>query len=468
MKKDKFVYVCQQCGYESPKWEGKCPECGEWNTFAQEKSIKPSSVLQDRVLDSERPIPITEVTSHDYPRTMTNITELDKILGGGLVAGSVILVGGDPGIGKSTLLLQMANQIAQQNMKILYVSAEESTHQTKLRAERLNTASSNLFIVSETNLGQIKTYVQQLQPKLVIIDSIQMVYRPDIPSAPGTISQVRESAAELVYMAKRNNIILFLIGHVTKDGSIAGPRTLEHLVDTVLYFEGDRYQTFRLLRAVKNRFGSTNEIGVFEMNQSGLTAVDNPSQYFLSEGTEDKPGSAICPSLLGTRVMLVEIQALTTPGVYGIPTRKVSGLDFNRVALMIAVLQRHCYLKKGKYYLTEMDIFANAVGGVEVDEPAADAAIASAIASNFLDRKFPSRTAVIGEVGLSGEIRGVTQINLRVQEAARLGFSNIIVPADNAKGIVMPPKCVVQKVRTLKELIKMLEAFSAPTDEHGE
>ncbi len=430
MAKTKVEYVCQNCGARAPKWVGKCAECGEFNTLVEEIA-RPDESARRPVLSEEKPVPITEVQPVDRPRLAVGIGEFDRVLGGGIVLGSVSLIGGDPGIGKSTLILQVCQKIAGQGHRVLYVSSEESVIQTKLRADRLGVSSSNLLIVSETNLGVIRKYLEETRPAFAVLDSIQMIYRPEIPSAPGTVSQVRECSAELTFLAKRLGISLFIVGHVTKDGSIAGPRTLEHVVDAVFYFEGDRFQTFRLLRGVKNRFGSTNEIGIFEMVGTGLAEVSNPSELFLARDTQAREGCVVTPSFIGSRTLLIELQALTTPSAHPENvSRRVSGVDRDRMMIVLAVLARRCGFSTAKE-----DIFVNAVGGVHLDEPAADLGIAVALASSICDRPVADRTVVFGEVGLTGEVRGVTQAAARAAEARRLGFTRAIVPKDNLKAI---------------------------------
>jgi DNA repair protein RadA/Sms len=431
MAKTKVEYVCQSCGARAPKWVGKCSECGEFNTLVEEIA-RPEETARRPILSEEKPVPITEVQPIDRPRVVVGIGEFDRVLGGGIVVGSVALVGGDPGIGKSTLILQVCQKIAGQGHPVLYVSSEESIIQTKLRADRLGVDSPNLLIVSETNLSVIRKYLEETRPKFAVIDSIQMIYRPEIPSAPGTVSQVRECSADLTFLAKRLGISLFIVGHVTKEGSIAGPRTLEHVVDAVFYFEGDRFQTFRLLRGVKNRFGSTNEIGIFEMAGNGLAEVANPSELFLGREASAREGCVVTPTFIGSRTLLIELQALTTPSLNpaDMVSRRVSGVDRDRMMLVLAVLGRRCGFSTAKE-----DIFVNAVGGVHIDEPAADLGIATALASSICDRPVAERTVVFGEVGLTGEVRGVTQAAARVAEARRLGFTRAIVPKDNLKGI---------------------------------
>jgi DNA repair protein RadA/Sms len=430
MAKTKIEFVCQSCGGRAPKWLGKCPDCGEFNTLVEEVA-RPEESARRPVLSEERPLPITEVQPVDRPRIVVGIGEFDRVLGGGLVIGSVALIGGDPGIGKSTLILQVCQKIAALGHPVLYISSEESIIQTKLRAQRLGVDSAKLLIVSETNLSVIRKYLEEFRPKFAVVDSIQMIYRPEIPSAPGTVSQVRECSSELTFLAKKLGTSLFIVGHVTKDGSIAGPRTLEHVVDAVFYFEGDRFQTFRLLRGVKNRFGSTNEIGIFEMVESGLAEVANPSELFLARDPGSREGCVVTPSFIGSRTLLIELQALTTESAYPENvSRRVSGVDRDRMMLVLAVLTRRCGFSTAKE-----DVFVNAVGGVHIDEPAADLGIATALASSILDRPVSPRTIVFGEVGLTGEVRAVTQAGARVAEAKRLGFTRAIVPKDNLKSI---------------------------------
>ena len=391
-----------------------------------EEAIGPAPEQRRPSLLRSHPQPIAKVQIEAEPRICTGLSEFDRVLGGGAVFGSAVLIGGDPGIGKSTLLLQVCASIAAQGKRVLYVSSEESVAQTKLRAQRLNIASDNVLVVAETSLEQILSYVESSEAQFVVVDSIQMTYTPSFPSAPGTVTQVRECGAELTYLAKRTGVTVFLIGHVTKEGAIAGPRVLEHLVDTVLYFEGERFHAFRILRAVKNRFGSTNEIGVFEMREAGLVPVQNPSGFFLSQRSRQGSGSVVVPCMEGTRAFLVEIQALISRANFGVPERKVSGADYNRVCMLLAVLE-----KRGGLMLGGQDAFVNVVGGVHVDEPAADLGIALAMASSFRDKRLPDDLVVLGEVGLAGEVRGVGKVEARVKEAQKLGFRRVLLPRDN-------------------------------------
>ena len=440
MAKRKTIFVCQQCGAQHARWLGRCPDCNEWNALVEETVGAESGAARPRLTavtstsgaqSSQAPRPITEVEPVDAPRLMTGIREFDRVLGGGAALGSAILVGGDPGIGKSTLLLQAAHHLAVEGATAFYVTAEESPLQTRLRAERLGAMHDRLLVLAETDIDAILNHWQRVKPDMIVIDSIQMVYCPDLPSAPGSVAQVREGAMRLVYQAKQSGAPLFLVGHVTKSGAIAGPRTLEHLVDTVLYFEGDRFQSFRLLRAVKNRFGSTNEVGVFEMRREGLAEVDNPSEIFLGDRRGGVTGSVVVPTLEGTRSILVEVQALLADAHYGSAERKVSGVDYQRVCMLLAVLEQRVGLHVGG-----QDTFVNAVGGVRVEEPAADLGIALAIASSFGDFPVPRDVALVGEVGLGGEVRGVSRLDARLSEAGRMGFRRVFVPA----GSSMPPQ----------------------------
>jgi len=437
----------------APKWLGRCPDCGEWNTFVEEKEAPAKAAKEYRrgQTSSRSPVPITQVSGQEEDRLAVGMPEFDRVLGGGIVPGSVVLIGGDPGIGKSTLLLQLSGKISAGSSTILYVTGEESTSQTRLRANRLGALSDNLYLLAETCLEDIIPHIEQLRPAAVIIDSIQTIYTQQLPSTPGSIGQVREVAAELMGLAKGWQIPIFLIGHVTKEGAIAGPKALEHMVDTVLYFEGERGHSFRILRAVKNRFGSTNEIGVFEMVSNGLVEVSNPSEIFLAERPKGASGSIVVSSVEGTRPILVELQALVTPTNLGTPRRMVTGLDYNRVALMIAVLE-----KRAGFHLFGEDIFLNIAGGVKIEEPAVDLGIALAIASSFRDKPIDNHTVAIGEVGLTSEVRGVPQLELRVREAAKLGFQRAIVPRSNMLKLKDPLPIALVPVTNIKEALEEL------------
>ena len=427
MKKSKvqLQFVCQSCGNSSPRWLGKCPACGEWNSYVEERVVKEKRGLERASVKSNA-VNLTQIEGGKEERISTGIGELDRVLGGGFVPGSIVLVGGDPGIGKSTLALEMLNKVGLSKRSVLYVTGEESPEQVKMRAERLGVSSDRLFVFAETSLEYILEEINKLCPKLAVIDSIQTVFTEDFPSAPGSVGQIRECAAKLMQYAKTSGTAVFLVGHVTKEGTIAGPKVLEHLVDTVLYFEGGRGHPYRILRAVKNRFGSTNEIGVFEMQDSGLQEVKNPSEIFLSERPLNASGSAVVPSLEGTRPILVEIQALVSPCNFGVPRRTTIGLDYNRVSLLVAVLE-----KRAGLHLLGQDIFMNVAGGVSIEEPAIDIGICACVASSFLNKPIESNIVVFGEVGLAGEIRGVSQVELRLKEAEKLGFKKCVLPKIN-------------------------------------
>lgn len=430
MKKSKTVtqFVCQECGSTSPRWLGKCPGCGGWNTYVEEQQEKVSRSVKSGPVSE--PIPISDITSSTEDRVATGNTELDRVLGGGFVPGSVILVGGDPGIGKSTLALQMLSGIGQNPGKnggdLLYVTGEESPEQVKIRAERTGVSSGKILVLSATSVENIIKEIDTLSPTLAVVDSIQTMYSEDLASAPGSVGQIRECTAKLMQLAKSKGPAVFLIGHVTKEGAIAGPKVLEHLVDTVLYFEGGRDHPYRILRAVKNRFGSTNEIGVFEMTDGGLKEVKNPSEIFLSERPEGASGSVVTPSIEGTRPILVEIQALVSPTSFGMPRRTTIGLDNNRVSLLLAVLEKRAGLQ-----ILGQDVFMNVAGGVKIEEPAIDLAITMALVSSFLNKPVDPRAVVFGEIGLAGEIRGVSHIEMRLNEAEKLGFNKCVIPKIN-------------------------------------
>jgi len=444
MSRSKVLYQCQSCGYASPKWLGKCPDCGGWNSFSEEQRV---TGLKKQ--SAAEPVVLSEIAASTGTRYSTGIKEFDRTLGGGVVMGSVVLIGGDPGIGKSTIILQSLKGLTKLG-KVLYVSGEESPEQVKIRADRLDIVSDDIILLPETSLEGIISVAQKINPKVIIIDSIQTIFSLELPSAPGSVGQIRECATKLMFMAKKHNIPLFIIGHVTKEGAIAGPKVLEHIVDTVLYFEGDKGNPFRILRAVKNRFGSTNEIGVFEMQGSGLKEVDNPSELFLSERPENVPGSVVTVSLEGTRPLLVEIQALVTASSFGVPRRTAIGVDYNRINLLVAVLDKRLGL-----HLGGMDIYVNVVGGLKIDEPAIDMGIAAAIASSFKNRTIEAGTFTFGEVGLSGEMRAISQAETRIKEAAKLGFKKGVVPANNT-GRVQGSDIEMIGVKNVEEAIQIL------------
>lgn len=421
-KGKKTVFFCQNCGYESVKWMGQCPGCQQWNTFVEE-SVTEASSGKKQQRSRKQPVSLAEIQTEKEERTATGIGELDRVLGGGIVGGSLVLVGGDPGIGKSTLLLQVCRLLSLAGKKVLYISGEESLRQIKLRAQRLGSFNDNLLLLCETNLTDIREAAQKQKPEIMVIDSIQTMYNEDVSSAPGSVSQVRESTGMLLQIAKGMGISVFIVGHVTKDGSVAGPRVLEHMVDTVLYFEGDRHASYRILRSVKNRFGSTNEIGVFEMRGDGLAEVRNPSEFMLSGKPQGASGSIVACSMEGTRPILIEVQALVCRSSFGIPRRTAAGTDFNRVNLLMAVLE-----KRGRMNLSECDAYVNIAGGIKMTEPAIDLAILLAIASSYRDIVIPDRVVAFGEVGLSGEVRAVSMAQQRVREAKKLGFETVILP----------------------------------------
>ena len=449
MSKGKSRFVCQNCGAVSPKWLGKCLDCGAWNTFVEELEAKPEKAKTLNIGGEGKPVKLKDVVSGSEERFSTQIRELDIVLGGGIVGGSLILVGGDPGIGKSTLLLQVANNIAHQGKVVLYVSGEESIKQTKIRAGRLGADSESVYIVAENNIERIKFHVESLNPEVLIVDSIQTVYTPEVVSAPGSVSQVREATNQFMNIAKKFGVCTFLVGHVTKQGAIAGPKILEHMVDTVLYFEGEGHNLFRILRSVKNRFGSTNELGVFEMTGRGLIEVDNPSKIFLSGSETNAPGSIVVPALEGTRTVLVEMQCLVSHTSYNLPRRMAIGIDYNKLVLLTAVLE-----KKVGMSLYEQDIYLNVVGGVTIDEPSADLAIVMAVASSHRDVIVPKDMIIFGEVGLTGEIRAVSQVQQRINEAAKMGFKKAIIPHANLEGLSRPDDFTVIGLKHIGEMLK--------------
>lgn len=453
MAKQKTVYSCTECGHNTIKWVGKCPSCGQWDTLVEEAVEPENKQASKSVLGDGKAVPLTEIAGEDVMRFSCGETELDRILGGGLVAGSAVLIGGDPGIGKSTLLLQSANNISSINDKpVLYVTAEESARQIKLRAERLGELNDNLLVLAENNVNNILAVCEKLEPSLIIIDSIQMVYWPEMASAPGSVGQVRECASGLIAMAKRKDTPLFIVGHVTKDGAIAGPKVLEHMVDVVLYFEGDRHHSARILRAVKNRFGAIGEIGIYEMALRGLLPVNDPSRLFLSNSDYKTEGTAVTASIEGTRPFLVEVQALVTGGYPGGAKRRISGADSNRVSMLIAVLEKRCGLS-----LYDQDVFVNIVGGVQLEEPAADLALLTAIAGSFKESSLPPKTICIGEVGLGGEVRPVNSLEMRLKEAARLGFEQAIIPIENNKKDPQKMKIKIIPVREVEDALQNLD-----------
>ncbi|NEU32435.1 DNA repair protein RadA [bacterium LRH843] len=454
MSKKKIKFVCQECGYESAKWMGKCPGCGNWNSMVEELEIHSKQASRSYVTSStgngSKPQSILTIENDKEERIRTSMPELDRVLGGGIVPGSLVLVGGDPGIGKSTLLLQLSAQVAETKQKVLYVSGEESVKQTKLRSDRLGVSSSELYVLAETDISYIEHAIDDVQPLLVVIDSIQTVYREDITSAPGSVAQVRECTAAFMRIAKTRGIAIFIVGHVTKQGAIAGPKLLEHMVDSVLYFEGERHHTYRILRAVKNRFGSTNEMGIFEMKEMGLEEVSNPSEIFLEERSQGAAGSIVVASMEGTRPVLVELQALISPTSFGNPRRMATGIDHNRVSLLMAVLEKRVGL-----LLQNQDAYLNVAGGIRLDEPAIDLAIALSIASSFRNKVTNPMDVAIGEIGLTGEIRRVSRIEQRVNEAAKLGFKRAIIPERNLGGWTHPNGIEIIGVSTLDKALQV-------------
>lgn len=433
MAKIKTKYVCQECGYENSKWLGKCPECSNWNTFVEEIEEKRSKSNKEVfVIDksSSRPLNINSIETIKEQRFSTCINELDRVLGGGVVKGSLVLVGGDPGIGKSTLLIQVSSNVANSGKKVLYISGEESASQIKMRAQRLGIKSDNLYIFAENNLSIIEAHLESVNPDLIIVDSIQTVFSPEITSAPGTVSQIKEGTSRFMKISKKMGISTFVVGHVTKEGALAGPKVLEHMVDTVLYFEGERFNTYRLVRAVKNRFGSTNELGVFEMREIGLVELENPSKILISEKPKDVAGSVIISTVEGTRPMLLELQALVSPTSFGIPKRTATGVDYNRVSLLMAVLEKRVGMQ-----IQNQDVYINVVGGIKINEPSIDLGIVMSIASSFRNIHIDGNVAITGEVGLTGEIRAVSFIEKRIAECKKLGFTKIIIPKSNYEAV---------------------------------
>ena len=455
------AFFCKECGYESAKWSGQCPSCKAWNTFVEEPVVKEKNVKgivninakyhETAGVKKAAPVRLSSVTAADTDRIKTDICELDRVLGGGIVEGSLVLVGGDPGIGKSTLLLQMCYNLAKNGNSVLYISGEESLGQIKLRAQRVGEASDNLMVLCETSLDTIENVLENVKPQIVVIDSIQTMYREEVGAAPGSVSQVRETTAVLMQLAKGLNISIFIVGHVTKEGTVAGPRVLEHMVDTVLYFEGDKNAAYRILRSVKNRFGSTNEIGVFEMRQEGLAEVANPSEYMLTGRPEEASGSVVVCLLEGTRPILVEIQALVCDSNFGMPRRTAAGADYNRVNLLMAVLE-----KRAGIHLSGSDAYVNIAGGMKVNEPAMDLGIVMALVSSFRNRPMMENTIVFGEVGLAGEVRAVSQPQIRINEAVKLGFENCILPQVCLKNIKKTDKINLIGISSVKDAVKLI------------
>ena len=448
-KAKKSVFFCQNCGHEESKWLGQCPACKEWNTFVEEKVSTAKAAVVKTAREAEV-VSLSEVSADDHTRILTGIQELDRVLGGGIVPGSLVLVGGDPGIGKSTLLLQVCQRLSQEK-NILYISGEESLAQIKLRANRMGEFKENLNLLCETNLETIKNIIEGRRPELVIIDSIQTMYSEEVSSAPGSVSQVRESTNVFMQLAKGLGISIFIVGHVTKEGTVAGPRVLEHMVDTVLYFEGDRHASYRILRGVKNRFGSTNEIGVFEMRQAGLTEVENPSEYMLSGKPENASGSVVACSMEGTRPILIEIQALVCQSNFGLPRRTAAGTDYNRVNLLMAVLEKRIGLPLSNY-----DAYVNIAGGIKMNEPAIDLGIIMALVSSYKNRPIDEKMIVFGEVGLSGEVRAVNMPEQRVSEAKKLGFETCVLPAVSRDMVKDMKGIKIVGVKTINDAMNLL------------
>lgn len=454
MAKQRSVWYCSECGHKQSKWAGQCPSCAQWNTLHEEVELNaPKRFEAQSAAVPSRPVRLNEINLVETPRMATQIGECDRLLGGGLVPGSLALIGGDPGIGKSTLMLQLSFALAKQGRVVLYVCGEESVEQTSMRAQRLGIHTDNLFLLSETNFSSIKAQIDHINPDILIIDSIQIVYKNEISSAPGSVSQVREVTAEFMHLAKGRGIATFLIGHVTKSGEIAGPKVLEHLVDTVLYFEGDKQNHYRMIRVVKNRFGPTDEIAVFQMKHSGLFEVPNPSEIFLEERRKELVGSVIIPTIEGSRPILVEVQALVTDTVFSTPSRRCTGLDVNRLALLLAVLE-----KRVGYHLHKCDVFVSVAGGLRILEPAIDLGIVIAAASSLNNRRIDPDTVVMGEVGLGGEIRSVPRLESRLKEAIQMGFQRCIIPKRNIKGLPdeMKKKIRIHGVEMVEEAIDAL------------
>ncbi len=453
MAKSKTVFVCNECGYESAKWLGKCPACNAWNSFYEEKVVKEKdgSFISDKKTKSSKPTTLNSIEGKEAVRTSTGVGELDRVLGGGLVKGSLVLLGGEPGIGKSTLILQICDKM-QGEGKVLYVSGEESAEQIKIRADRLDIKNDNILFLGETDIDLIADAIKEINPKLVIIDSIQTMYSDEITSASGTVSQVREITARIMKICKQEAITTIIIGHVTKEGNIAGPRVLEHMVDTVLYLEGERYFSYRILRGVKNRFGSTNEVGMFEMQEKGMMEITNPSSILISEREDNPPGSIIVASMEGTRPLLIELQALTTPTVFGLPRRTANGIDYNRLTVLMAVLEKRANMNLGS-----QDVYLNVVSGIKLQEPAIDLGVVLAVSSCFKGISIPKDVVAIGEVGLTGEVRAVSMIEKRLKEAEKLGFKKCIIPENNKKLLKDNYKLDIIGVRNINEALKAIK-----------
>ena len=449
MSKDKTVFVCSECGYESPKWMGKCPACNTWNSFYEEKLVKSAGTKYEKKKEVT-PVILNDLQGKDVIRSKTGFGELDRVLGGGIVKGSLILLGGEPGIGKSTLILQICDKINGEG-QVLYVSGEESAEQIKIRADRLGINNKDILFLGETDISLVQEAILKTNPKLVIIDSIQTMYSDEITSAPGSVSQVREITSKIMRICKENEITTIIIGHVTKDGNIAGPRVLEHMVDTVLYLEGERYFSYRILRGVKNRFGSTNEIGMFEMQEEGMCEITNPSNILITEREDNPPGSCIVSCMEGTRPMLVELQALTSQTIFGYPKRTANGIDYNRLALLIAVLEKRCGLQLGS-----QDVYLNVVGGLRINEPSIDLGIMLVTASSFKNKPIPKDMIIIGEVGLTGEVRRINAIEKRLKEAEKLGFKSCIIPESNKRDLKDKFKLDIICVRNINEAMKKI------------
>lgn len=453
MAKSKTVFVCNECGYESAKWLGKCPACNAWNSFYEEKVVKEKdgSFISDKKTKNSKPTTLNSIEGKEAARTSTGVGELDRVLGGGLVKGSLVLLGGEPGIGKSTLILQICDKM-QGEGKVLYVSGEESAEQIKIRADRLDIKNDNILFLGETDIDLIADAIKEINPKLVIIDSIQTMYSDEITSAAGTVSQVREITARIMKICKQEAITTIIIGHVTKEGNIAGPRVLEHMVDTVLYLEGERYFSYRILRGVKNRFGSTNEVGMFEMQEKGMMEITNPSSILISEREDNPPGSIIVASMEGTRPLLIELQALTTPTVFGLPRRTANGIDYNRLTVLMAVLEKRANMNLGS-----QDVYLNVVSGIKLQEPAIDLGVVLAVSSCFKGISIPKDVVAIGEVGLTGEVRAVSMIEKRLKEAEKLGFKKCIIPENNKKLLKDNYKLDIIGVRNINEALKAIK-----------